>query len=330
MNLEGDEKAGTSPLTAEEFSQGLDESILSLEDHWILSSLNRTVKEVNSHLANYLFDQAALEAYDFFWKEFCSYYVEIAKPSLFGKTGSPEERKNKQKLLAIILCQAMRLIHPMAPFISEELFQQLKKRLQGVQIRDEADPYTAEAIQALLTESCIVAPYPEVIREQDLNPDIERTFNLVGQIVYTIRNIRGEVKLQPSVATDIHIVGSEEDQNFKIVKNHLNIIAALVRVSSIETHTKEPKIDFAGTGVLNSLKIMVPLPKEMLKQEKSRLTKEKDKLNASRTRIRDQLANQEFVKNAPEHLIEKQRQALQQTENELSQIVAKLDKMHDV
>src|SRR5262249_30571078 len=111
-----------SALTPEEFGQGLDESLLTLEDRWILSMLNTVVQSVNSSLASYNFDKAAMDAYDFYWKEFCSYYVEIAKPALFGKSGSEKERKNKQKLLVILLCQAIRLMHPMAPFITEELF----------------------------------------------------------------------------------------------------------------------------------------------------------------------------------------------------------------
>ena len=81
-----------------------------------------------------------MEAYDFFWKEFCAYYVEIVKPVLFGKAGTPEERTNKQKFLVIVLSQAIRLMHPMAPFITEELFQLLKTRLEGVEIHMKLIP----------------------------------------------------------------------------------------------------------------------------------------------------------------------------------------------
>ncbi len=329
MNLEGDEKAGTTPLTSAEFSQGLDESILSLEDHWIISVLNRTVRDVNAHLNDYLFDQAALEAYDFFWKEFCSYYLEIVKPILFGKVGTAADRKNKQKLLVIVLCQTMRLIHPMAPFVTEELFQRLKTRLDGVVQIANVDPYTAEAIEALRSPSCIVAPYPKVIRAGDLNPAIDQTFDIVGKVVYTIRNIRGEVKLPPSIATDVHIIGAESDQSYQIIKKNPNIIAALVRTNKIEVHTQEPHTAFAGTGILDTLKIVIPLPAEMLKQEKTRLEKEKERLTTSRERFRQQLSNQEFVNNAPAELIEKHRKTLQQTENELEQVTSKLVKLSE-
>lgn len=319
MNLAGD-----FPLTSEEFSQGIDEQHLALEDRWILSALGKTVKNVNAHLGSYLFDQAALEAYDFFWKEFCSYYVEISKPVLFGKVGTAAERKNKQKLLAIILCQAMRLIHPMAPFISEELFQALKGFFPNLKATSNVDPYTQEAIYALSQEACIVAPYPTVLRESDLNPTIDQTFDLMGQLVYTIRNIRGEIKLQPATATDIHLVCAKSDPAYPILANNQNIIAALVRTQKIELHDQEPTLGLTGTGVLDKIKVMIPLPVEMLAQEKNRLDKEKEKLLTSLQRIRNQLANPDFVTNAPQELIEKQRKAEQQTENELSAIAQKL------
>lgn len=327
LNLEGDTNQGTTPLTAEEFNQGLDQQLLSLEDHWILSKLNRTVSQVNGKLAGYLFDQATLEAYDFFWKEFCSYYLEIVKPILFGKAGTPTERKNKQKILVIILCQAMRLIHPMAPFITEELFQHLKNRLEGVKEGLSSDPYTEETIKALLREACMVAPYPQVVCESDINDEIEATFDLVERIVYSIRNIRGEMKLPPGTATEVHLVGSSGDPNLNTVKNNLGIISALVRTTDIKLHEKEPKLGFASTGVVETLKILIPLPSQLVEQEKTRLNKEKEKLMTGLERARKQLDNEDFLKNAPPALIEKQQHQLQQAEKELAGILGKLKQL---
>lgn len=319
LNLEGD-----APLTSKEFSRGLDEEALLLEDRWILSVLNRTIRDVNEKLKAYLFDQAALEAYDFFWKEFCAYYLEISKPVLFGKVGTPLERKNKQKILAIVLGAAMRLIHPMAPFITEELFQILKQRLHGSVKSQGVDPYTLDTIKAMQAEACISSPYPQVIRESDVNGDINAAFDLVGNVVYMIRNIRGEVKLPPSTATDVYIIGAAEDPNFTKVQQNSNIIAALVRTNKIECLSKEPDAKFCSMGVVGALKIMIPLPGEFLKQEKSRLEKELEKLSGTLDRLSKQLANQEFVNNAPSELIEKQKNTLQQTEVEISHITAKL------
>lgn len=319
MNLED--------LTTEEFSQGLDEASLSLEDHWILSKLNQTINDVNGKLAGYQFDQAALEAYDFFWKEFCAYYVEIVKPILFGKAGTPQARKQKQKLLVIVLCQAIRLIHPMAPYITEELFQMLKERLADVTIKNGVDPYTAECIHALKSTACIVAPYPKVVRESDINPEIEEAFDLIERIVYAIRNVRGEMKLPPSMATEIHIVGSENDPNFMRVRQHHGIISALVRTTGVKLHTSEPKLGFFSTATLDQLKILIPLPDELVEQERARLAKEKERLIASLERIGVQLSNQDFIANAPAQLIEKNKQQQTQLQTELAVIQSKLDGM---
>lgn len=322
MNLEGDD-----PLTAAEFSQGLDESLLTLEDRWILSALNRTVRDVNDKLSRYLFDQSALEAYDFFWKQFCSYYVEIVKPVLFGKAGNAEVRKNKQKLLVIVLCQAVRLMHPMAPFITEELFQLLKTRFEGLKLNPSVDPYTQECINALNASACIISSYPQVIREADINPEIDQTFDSVEKVLYTIRNIRGEMKLQPGVATDVHIVGDESDPLFQLVGKNRLIISALVRTKEIMMHTQDPKAGFASTGMVENLKVLIPLPEQMLQQEKTRLGKEKERLTSNLERINKQLGNEEFVKNAPAALLEKTKLQLQQTEAELREVLGKLELM---
>lgn len=312
-----------SNFSGKEFSQGLDLSLLALEDRWILSVVNRTAKSVEQKLSEYLFDQAALEAYDFFWKDFCAYYVEISKPILQGKTGSPQERLNKQKMLVIILCQSIRLLHPMAPYITEELFNSLKNQLGAIQLQESADFYTQEAVQALLSSACTVAPFP-VPREADMNLATEDAFGFMEKVVYTIRNIRGEMKLPPGTATDIHIVGNRDQANFKMIQENARMISSLVRTHSIQFHEQEPNLGFASYGLIESLKIAIPLPSDLLKQEKERLLKEQDKLNVSLDKLRVVLANPEFIEKAPPQLIEKQKSAFAQSEKELAEITSKL------
>lgn len=327
MNLQENEAQKQAGLSPKEFSQGIDEAILSLEDRWILSTLNRTVQSVNQHLERYEFDQAALEAYDFFWKEFCAYYVEISKPVLFGKVGTSQERTNKQKMLVIVLCQAIRLMHPMAPFITEELFHILKEQLQGIEHVPSSDLYTQECVRALQTVACLVAPFPQVLRESDLNPEIDRTFALVDQVIYTIRNIRGEMKLSPGTATDVYIIGKADDVEWQTIQNNKHMISALVRTQKVEALTEEPHLGFSCVGVYHSLRIILPLPEELLKQELLRLSKEKDKLHVSLEKLRTQLSLADFVSRAPPQLIEKQQQQLAQGEKELEEIVKKLESL---
>lgn len=306
-------------ITAEEFSKGLDEELLRLEDRWILSAANKTVREVNDKLEHYLFDQAAMQAYDFFWKEFCAYYLEISKPVLFGKTGTAKERTNKQKILAILLSLSVRLLHPMAPFITEELFQQLKDRFQGIK-KGTTDPYTQEAVEALLAPACIVASYPRVIRESDIDPEIERTFALIENIVYAIRNVRGEINLPTGQPTDIHFVGA----NLDTVQQNINMITALVRINDVAFHSKTPNLPHTATASVDSIQIVVPIPEDLLEKEKIRLSKEKERLEQSLEKIRKQLSNENFVSRAPEELITQQREKMNQAETDLDTISNKL------
>jgi valyl-tRNA synthetase len=227
-------------------------------------------------------------------------------------------------MLVIVLCQAIRLMHPMAPFITEELFHILKEQLQGLTLQHASDPYTQECIRALQSPACLVAPFPQVIRSSDLNPEIDQTFALMEQVVYTIRNIRGEMKLSPGTATDVYIIGQADDLDWQIVQSNIHLIAALVRTQKIEVLTSNPKLGFTCTGAYHALKIILPLPEEMLKQELQRLSKERDKLSVSLEKLRTQLANIDFVSRAPAHLIEKQQQQLAQGERELEEILRKL------
>ncbi|MBS4167465.1 valine--tRNA ligase [Parachlamydia sp. AcF125] len=321
MHLKGNEN--NPALTAQEFSQGIEATLLALEDRWILSLLNRTIKSVEQGLTAYQFDQAAQEAYDFFWRDFCSYYLEIAKPVLMGKTGAPKERSNKQKLLAIILCQAIRLMHPMAPFITEELFHALKDQLKGIQEIPQADPDTRDTAKALLCMACTVAPYP-VPRENHIDAEIEKAFGFVEKVIYTIRNIRGEMKLPPGAATDVHIIGAAHQEAIQIIKHNLKMISSLVKTKSIQLHESDPSLGFASFGIMESIKIAIPLPADLLKNEKERLLKEQEKLISSLEKLRAVLANPEFISKAPSQLIEKQKQAFSQNEKELEEIKLKL------
>lgn len=320
MNLGGDD-----PLTPEELSVGIDDSLLALEDRWILSAVNRVIKEVNAKLENYQFDQAALEAYDFFWKEFCAYYVEFSKPVLFGKSGTPAERKNKQKLLTIILGLSVRLLHPMAPFITEELFQILKEQFGSIAVDAATDPYTQDLARSLAAPSVMVSSYPQVIRSADLNPAIEETFTLIEEVIYTLRNIRGEINLPPNMAMDIHFVGKENDTQYQLIQGNQKMITALVRTETIAFHAEAPELTHVATATVHGLKLIVPIPAELLQKEIQRLTKEQTRLEQAIAKMKAQLSNEAYRAKAPEELVAQQQSKLEQAESELVTTREKLE-----
>jgi len=305
-----------------EMGDGIDLDLLSLEDKWILSRLNRIIEEVNASLHEYAFDKAALAAYDFFWKEFCAYYLEMTKPILFGKQGTPEGRSNKQKILLAVLCNAIRLLHPMAPFITEELFQLLKKQFS---FSETKDPYTQETLKALQSAACIVAPYPKVIRQMDIDPSIEEEFTSVDQLVHAIRNIRAEMQIPPGTPTSLHFVGPKERLDF--AEKHQGILKSLVRLESLSFTDKETPIPFASTTNIGDLRLIIPLPSEMREKEKARLLKEQEKLIEQQNGARTKLGNQDFLQKAPPQLVEKLQFNLQQAEKDLFEIAQKLEKL---
>jgi valyl-tRNA synthetase len=312
LNLEG--------LFSEDLARGIDGSLLGLEDRWILSALNRLNDNVNKHLNLYAFDQAALNAYDFFWKEFCAYYVEMTKPYLFQKTGTEEIRKNKQKILVTILCNMVRLLHPMAPFITEELFQLLKKRFPDCQKSCAIDPYTKTTLEALAAPSCMVAPYPTIICQEDILPSVETRFNELEAIVYTIRNIRGEMNIPPAMATDLYLVG-EFPENTQLLK-------ALVKVNEIHVVKDLPlHLGFTAMGIVGSLKIILPLPRELEQKEINRLEKEKEKSEQAVTRLKTLLSNEDFQQKADPDLVKKQKNALLEAQLQLELILEKIKKL---
>lgn len=314
-------------LTQEELAKGLRKDLLSLDDRWILSLLSRTISEVNGCLGSYAFDRAATLAYDFFWKEFCAYYLELTKPVLFGKSGTEEERVNKQKVLVIVLTASLRLLHPMAPFITEELFQLLKARFGQMQTVSQADPYTTDVMRAFEAVSCAVAPYPTVLVQEDINPAIEEAFAFMDQVVHAVRNIRAEMQIPPGTATDVFIIGDLKGSHGRLVHSHEGILRALVRMGEIVYESKQPSLVLASTAVVGSLKLLVPLPAEMLEREKIRLAKEKEKLIAQENQLSRQLANEEFIAKAPAQLVDKLKVNLTSVGDQLTELSKKLSQL---
>jgi valyl-tRNA synthetase len=309
-------------LTDLQLGKGLALEALALEDKWILSLLNRTIGDVNAHLKAFAFDKAATTSYDFFWKEFCAYYVELSKPYLFGKVGTPTEKANKQKILLVVLCNAVRLLHPMAPFITEEIFQTLKAQFSPT---STDDLYTQETLNALQAPACITAPYPNIIHALDINPDIEEEFAFLDQIVHAVRTIRAEMQIPPGSATDLYLSGPPTEL-LRVEKNQ-NILKALVRLNTLHLLQQEKTFPFSSTALVGSLKIVIPLPEEMREKEKARLLKEQDKLIAQQNSVRTQLANPDFVAKAPAPLVDKLKASLQQTSSELTAISQKLENL---
>jgi len=312
-------------LTKERLEKGLDFSQLQLEDRWILSKLNQVIKETLENLENYAFDKLAMRIYHFFWNDFCSNYLELIKPSLFGKMGSQELRETRQILLVVLLDHIVRLLHPIAPFITEEIFSKLKELFSDLN-SSACDKYTASTIHALQKKACIVAPYPKIVEPKHIDEMIEKQFGFLEKIVYSIRNMRSELNIPLGMKTEVFILVPSKEK--AALESNISFIYALTKTSNIHLIDQESKFPALGSlALVEKTKIMIPLPNELLDQEKSRLSKEKEKLLKSLEQTKQKLDNQEFISKAPKKVIENFKSTYEKSTHQLKEIEEKLKKL---
>jgi valyl-tRNA synthetase len=294
-------------------------SLLTLEDRWVLSALSRTVTEMNRCLTEYTFDRAATRGYEFFWNDFCAIYLELAKPVLTGKVGSPAAKKNKQKLLVILLLSSIRLLHPITPFITEEVFSSLKTFF-GPLDGSKCDPYTKEAIAALNSPACIKAPYPTVLSEPD--PETEKTFAEMNDLVRAVRNLRAEMKIPPQEKTDLIISGVD----LSVAQENKSVILALTSTTNI-TFTHEDTSILGASHIVGHLKLTIPISESLKLKEKERLVKELAKAQELLKSTQAKLSNEGFRAKAPAEVVEKLVQAEDQTTRQIAEMTQKLEKL---
>lgn len=306
-------------LSIDDLSQGIFLDHLNLEDRWIILKLSETVKTVTDALDNYQFDQAAQKAYDFYWNEFCAYYLEIVKPYLFEKIGTKGDKVQKQIMLFIVLTASVRLLHPMAPFITEELFKTIKDIFPDIDLQKMPDLFTLEAITALKTPCCMQAPFPKSFSDKAFFGTVDQDFSFIQKVIYTIRNIRGEMKLSPGTKTDLYI----ESERSTFIQGHIEILKALLPIQKIHFDTQCTE-SFFSSAQFDNTTITIPLPGELIAKEKERLQKEEQKKIQNLEILKKKLSNQSFVERAPKELVEKQKELLLSTELELKNIQEKL------
>jgi len=256
----------------------------SLPDRWIKHQLNRTVAEVAAALDEYRFNEAAAHIYQFIWHEFCDWYLELIKPTLYGKGDAAQRRATQQTLFAV-LKTSLQLLHPFMPFVTEEIWQTL--------INDGS--------------SIMVSEFPA---EDDSLQDIqaEKQMRVIMDVVTSVRNIRGEMNIAPSKKLRVLISAPEEDANTTITAGRDHIVnLANLETLNIKGSTEEPKN--AATGVNGSIKVFVLLEGMMdIAGERSRLDKEMARVMKDLTFVSRKLANRDFMAKASKPVIEKEEE----------------------
>lgn len=257
----------------------------SLADRWILSRLQQTISVVSQHFKDYRFDLVAQALYEFVWNEYCDWYLELAKPVL----NSAEENKALQcgtrHTLLAVLETSLRLLHPLMPFITEEIWQRVA-------------PLLGKSEKTIMLQ-----PYPQNDPNQiDVNAVNE--IEWLKSVVLSLRNIRSEMVIAPSKTIPL-LCHKGHDRDRKLMLELEIYVKSLARIASIEWIDESlPK---AAMGLVGDLQLLIPLAGLIdVNAERQRIQKELDKLNKELLQVQTKLSNSNFVANAPAEVVAKE------------------------
>lgn len=273
---------------------------LSLADQWILSRLNRVIREATASLEAYELGEAARTLYDFTWGEFCDWYLEFAKEKLYGK--ETRSRGITQAVLLTVFETLLRLLHPFLPFITEEIWQRLPRA----------------------GESIAKASWPEVKEAFDF-PEAERKMALIQEVIRRLRNLRKEMQIPAGKEMEAIVVAPEEEVREALTegKKYICALARLKLLKICASLDEKPKK--VAAIITEEAEIFVPLGDLIdFEKEIQRLLKEKEKGKEEQARVKRKLANPEFLKKAPWEVVAKEREKEEGLAAKIKSIEARL------
>jgi valyl-tRNA synthetase len=289
-------------LESDGFNKEIKRGLLPVEDRWILSRLSQTVSGANSLMEDFQFGEALRQIHDFLWGEFCDWYIEFAKIRLLSPGKSPSPVPVLVHVLEVSLC----LLHPYMPFVTEELWQNLRKHLGW--------PATA---------SIMVAAYPEADKTA-LDPVAEDEMEAIIEIIRSIRNTRLEFKVESSKRIPVNI---DAGDLLSAISAHAQTIQTLAKVNPLtfaDTSSESPVWGDAMTvGFILSQGIKLSIPffgMFDLEAEKARIQREIEQSQAEAARLEARLEDQSFLTKAPAAVIEKERQKLYTVTDKLKKL----------
>jgi len=281
--------------------------LLPVEDRWILSRLNRTVASITSLMEDFQFGEAQRQIHDFLWGEFCDWYIEIAKIRL----RSGRDAVSPIPILVYVLETSLRLLHPFMPFLTEELWQNLRRHLPS----DQRGP-----------ESITIAPYPKV-GETDIDLESERVVESIIEIVRSIRNIRAEYKVESAkwIAAQIYA-----GKLTPAITPYSPTIQTLARARPVTLHDKRQESQAKGNAlllVLQEVEVVIPMESMInLAAEKKRLQKEIEQSQTEVAQLEARLENRAFLTRAPATIVDKERAKLAARKTKLEKLKEQLIK----
>jgi valyl-tRNA synthetase len=263
-------------------------------DQWILSCLQHAIAQCHQYFATYRFDLLANTLYDFVWHEYCDWYLELSKSVLYDTQALGAMKRGTRRTLIHVLDQILKLLHPIIPFITEEIWQKTSKltSLNG-------------------GETIMLSPYPEV-NEALINSEVEGEITWLKEVIQAVRTIRSEMTISPAKSIPLYLKNVTALVKERVEKYHPTLLS-LAKLTSIHCMEEGEKSPIAASAVIGSLELLIPMAGLIDREaELSRLTKEISKLDKDISLAETKLCNSKFTDNAPQDIVAKEKEKLAQ------------------
>ena len=271
-------------------------------DQWIIGKLQQAEAAVAEAFETYRFDLAAQTLYEFVWNEYCDWYIELAKVQI--QTGCPTTQRTTRRTLVRVLETILRLLHPIMPFITEELWQ-----------------VVAPLANAKTADSIMLAAYPQADKEQIVQTAFDKMAAL-KDLVEEVRKLRGEMGIAPNVKAPLFVEGSAE------LEGLLKYLPSLTRLTEAKLVDSLPEAEDAPVAVCNGARLMLKVEIDKA-AETARLSKEAEKLQKALDKLNAKLSKPGYTEKAPAHLVEKDKADLAEPEDKMAKVQTQLAKLKD-
>jgi valyl-tRNA synthetase len=260
---------------------------------------------VHENIGNYRFDLVAQTIYEFTWHEFCDWYLELSKPVLQSDSSTDAQKRGTRLTLIEVLEELLRLLHPLMPFITEEIWGQV------------APIAGKEGDTIMLQEFPGATTHPT-------GPAVEDEIEWVRQFILGIRQIRGEMDISPGKPLPVLLENSAEKDR-KYAEQNAHLLTRVGRVESVRSLAADEEAPASATALLGNMRLLIDID-----AEKARLGKQRERADADLGRIGGKLDNPNFVNNAPADVVTKTRQQLAELELQISQLDEQLARLEGI
>ena len=273
---------------------------LKLPELWILNRLQFAISRVNKHLDNFNFNEAAKVIYEFTWSDYCDWYIEISKTSFYK---NEESYTNTVKIVSkYVLKKIIILLHPYAPFVTEEIWSKIKKQSDS---------------------DLIVTNWP-IIDKKWINKSLENEMKILKNLISSVRTIRSQMNVPPNRLCNMVVQCNNQQKS--ILNSHSLIIKSLAKIDNINMIQGVKKPAQAATAIVDNMEIFIPLHGIIdLDLEKSRLQKRINELNMHLVTVNNKLENKDFLKRAPEDVVLREKDKQENMVLELEKITKNFD-----